>query len=45
MEIIMRKAKELKPYAANSKKHDDKQIANVANSIRRCGWQQSIVID
>lgn len=45
MEIIMRKAKELKPYAANSKKHDDKQIANVANSIRRFGWQQPIVID
>ena len=45
MEIIMRKAKELKPYAANAKKHDEKQIANVANSIRRFGWQQPIVID
>lgn len=45
MEIIMRKAKELKPYAANAKKHDERQIANVSNSIRRFGWQQPIVID
>lgn len=37
--------KELKPYAKNAKQHDAKQIANVANSIRRFGWQQPIVID
>lgn len=45
MEIIMRKVSELTPYDKNAKKHDDKQIANVANSIRRFGWQQPIVID
>lgn len=45
MEIIMRKVADLIPYAQNTKKHDQKQVANVANSIRRFGWQQPIVID
>ena len=45
MEIVMRKVSELTPYGRNAKKHDDKQIANVANSIRRFGWQQPIVVD
>ena len=45
MEIIMRKVSELTPYGKNAKKHDDKQVANVANSIQRFGWQQPIVID
>lgn len=33
------------PYAKNTKKHDDKQIANVAESIRQYGFVQPIVID
>lgn len=37
--------KTLKPYAKNAKLHDAKQIANVANSIKRFGWQQPLVID
>ena len=37
--------RDLKPYEKNAKKHDEKQIANVANSIRRFGWQQPLVID
>lgn len=45
MEIIMKKACELKPYDKNAKKHDKQQIDNVANSIQRFGWQQPIVID
>lgn len=45
MEIVMRKVSELTPYDKNAKKHDEKQIANVANSIKRFGWQQPIVID
>ena len=45
MEIVMRKTDELVPYAKNTKLHDRKQIANVANSIKRFGWQQPIVID
>ena len=32
------------PYARNAKQHDEKQIKNIANSIRRFGWQQDTVI-
>ncbi len=35
----------IKPYANNAKKHDEKQIANVAESIRQFGWQQPLVLD
>lgn len=45
MEIVMRKVSELTPYDKNAKTHDEKQIANVANSIKRFGWQQPIVVD
>lgn len=45
MNIVMRHTEDLIPYERNQKKHDDKQIANVANSIKRFGWQQPIVID
>lgn len=27
------------PYERNAKQHDEKQIKNIANSIRRFGWQ------
>lgn len=45
MDIIMRRIDELIPYERNAKKHDEKQVANVANSIKRFGWQQPLVID
>lgn len=45
MNITMRAVSELTPYTDNAKVHDAKQIANVANSIRRFGWQQPIVVD
>jgi len=45
MKIVERSIGDLKPYPQNAKKHDQKQIDNVANSIRRFGWQQPIVID
>ena len=45
MNITMRAVSELTPYTDNAKVHDAKQIANVANSIRRFGWQQPLVID
>lgn len=45
MEIIMKKVSELIPYEYNAKKHDTQQVDNVANSIKRFGWQQPIVID
>lgn len=45
MEIVMRRVSDLIPYGKNAKKHDETQVANVANSIRRFGWQQPIVVD
>jgi uncharacterized protein YecA (UPF0149 family) len=36
---------ELIPYAKNAKQHPQKQIDHIANSIKRFGWQQPIVID
>ena len=35
---------ELIPYENNSKLHDRKNIENIANSIRRYGWQQNLTI-
>ena len=32
------------PYERNAKEHTEKQIRNIANSIRRYGWQQDTVI-
>lgn len=36
---------ELTPYERNAKQHDDQQIDNIAESIRRFGFTQPIVID
>lgn len=35
---------ELIPYAQNAKTHDAKNVANIANSIKRYGWQQNLTI-
>src|SRR3990167_641673 len=35
----------IKPYPKNAKKHDKKQIQRVADSIKRFGFVQPIVID
>lgn len=45
MEIKLWDIGKLKPYEKNAKKHDEKQIANVANCIKRFGWTQPIVAD
>lgn len=45
MNVQNRKLSELTPYPGNAKKHDKKQIANVAESIRQYGFVQPIVID
>ena len=45
MEIIQKKVAEMIPYAKNTKKHDKKQIANVAESIRQYGFVQPVVVD
>lgn len=35
---------ELIPYVQNAKLHDEKNVANIANSIKRYGWQQNLTI-
>lgn len=35
----------IKPYERNAKKHPDKQVEYIANSIKEFGWQQPIVVD
>ena len=45
MNIIQRELNSIRPYAANAKKHDATQVANVAESIRQYGFVQPIVID
>lgn len=45
MQIVNKPTAELKPYAKNTKKHDDVQINNVAESIKQYGFVQPIVID
>nr|DAG23725.1 MAG TPA: ParB protein [Caudoviricetes sp.] len=45
MQIIQKKLADIVPYANNAKKHDQKQINNVAESIKQYGFVQPIVVD
>lgn len=45
MQIVNKSTAKLKPYDKNAKKHDKKQIANVAESIKQFGFVQPIVLD
>lgn len=45
MQIIQKKLADIVPYARNTKKHDETQIKNVAESIKKYGWVQPLVID
>lgn len=45
MTIANKPTAELKPYDKNAKKHDKKQIANVAESIKQFGFVQPCVLD
>lgn len=36
---------ELMPYQRNQKDHPEEQVRNLANSLRRFGWRQPVVID
>lgn len=45
MQIIQKKLADIVPYANNTKKHDETQIKNVAESIKKYGWIQPLVID
>ncbi len=45
MDVVNRPVGELIPYEKNAKKHDRRQIANVAESIRQYGFVQPVVVD
>lgn len=45
MNVFEKKLSEIKPYAKNAKKHDKKQITNVAESIKQYGFVQPVVVD
>lgn len=45
MEIKNKKIEEIKPYDKNAKKHPQKQIEQVAESIKTFGWGQPLVVD
>ena len=45
MNVINQRIETLKPYARNGKLHTDLQIKQVAESIKRFGWVQPIVVD
>ena len=45
MEIQYRRLDEITPYDKNAKTHDQTQINNVAESIKRYGFVQPIVVD
>lgn len=39
------KINDLLPYQRNQKEHPEQQVKNLANSLRRFGWRQPVVID
>lgn len=45
METIKLKVGDIKPYERNAKKHDEKQIKNVMESIKQFGFVQPVVVD
>lgn len=45
MNVEYLKIDDVKPYKKNAKKHDQRQIDNVAESIRQFGFAQPLVID
>ena len=45
MEVYELPIEDIVPYARNQKKHDKKQIDNVAQSLQDFGWVQPVVVD
>lgn len=45
MKVILTPIDSIKPYSKNAKKHTDKQIRQVADSIKEFGFNQAIVVD
>ena len=45
MDIQWRDIETVKPYERNAKKHPDDQVGHIANSLKRFGWKQPLVVD
>ena len=45
MQVVMKTLGEIQPYSKNAKKHDARQIKNVAESIKQYGFVQPVVVD
>lgn len=45
MQVVMKSLEEIQPYSKNAKKHDERQIKNVAESIKQYGFVQPVVVD
>ncbi len=45
MEIINRPINDIQPYFKNAKKHPEKQLKKIADSIKEFGFNQPIVVD
>lgn len=45
MQVTLKKLAEIRPYEKNAKKHDSRQIKNVAESIKQYGFVQPVVVD
>ena len=45
MKITQKQVAELIPYVNNSRKHSDKQVAQIAASIKEFGWTTPILVD
>ena len=45
MNIVNMPTGDLIPYENNTKIHPPEQVDHIANSIKRFGWQQPIVVD
>lgn len=45
LKIVERSTSDLIPYANNSRRHSDEQVAQIAASIREFGWTNPVLID
>ena len=45
LKVAYRKIDDLKPYVGNARTHTDKQIAQIAASIRQFGFTNPVLID
>jgi site-specific DNA-methyltransferase (adenine-specific) len=45
VDIVYKNPEELTPYENNTKVHPPEQVDRIAESIKRFGWQQPIVVD